>query len=263
MAVLPRITSVQNPRIKSLLLLEKARERKRYKKFVVEGQKEIVMALEGDYFFEEIFFCPEIISLEKVEQMLKKDSPIIPVGIEVFEKIAYRKTTGGLLGVARQKEHPLEGIRLRENPLILIVEAVEKPGNLGALLRTADACAVDGVILCDPQTDFYNPNVVRSSLGCVFTVPLAISSREEILSWLKKLNIAVFSAHLMAEKLYYDVDFKGPSALVLGTEATGLTTIWSEPPNQRILIPMEGKIDSLNVSIAAAILLFEAKRQRA
>ncbi|MBS1558860.1 MAG: RNA methyltransferase [Bacteroidetes bacterium] len=256
----PKITSSQNLKIKSLLALEKPRERKNRQQFLIEGKREIMWAVEAGYTIESIFFCEEIISLSEISDPLKKD--LIPVSKEVFEKIAVREDSGGLMAVAKQKTHLLSQIELRKNPLVLILEAVEKPGNLGAILRTADAAAVDAVIICDPQTDFYNPNVIRSSVGCVFTNPLAAVSSDEAIAWLKKNQIKIFCTSLQASKPYHQMDFTQPTAIVMGTEATGLSEIWTKNSDANIIIPMQGKIDSLNVSNAAAVVVFEVLRQR-
>jgi TrmH family RNA methyltransferase len=166
------------------------------------------------------------------------------------------------VAVAEQKRHSLANIRLRKNPIILVLESVEKPGNLGALLRTADAANLDAVIICDPQTDFYNPNVVRSSIGCIFTTPIASATSEETIGWLKENNIRLFATHLQASRPYFEIDFTKPSAIIMGTEATGLSEQWVRAADAAIIIPMQGKIDSMNVSTAAAVIVFEATRQR-
>jgi len=256
----PKITSSQNLKIKSLLALEKPRERKNRQQFLIEGKREIMWAVEAGYTIESIFFCEEIISLSEISDPLKKD--LIPVSKEVFEKIAVREDSGGLMAVAKQKTHLLSQIELRKNPLVLILEAVEKPGNLGAILRTADAAAVDAVIICDPQTDFYNPNVIRSSVGCVFTNPLAAVSSDEAIAWLKKNQIKIFCTSLQASKPYHQMDFTQPTAIVMGTEATGLSEIWTKNSDANIIIPMQGKIGSRNVSNAAAVVVIEVLRQR-
>jgi RNA methyltransferase, TrmH family len=258
----PIISSPQNPKIKNILALEKPRERKSQGAFVVEGLKEVTLAKEGSYTFRSIFFCPSIIDEGELIKLGFDESLLIPVHQTVFEKIAYRESTGGLIGIADQKDHRLEPIKLGENPLLLILESVEKPGNLGALLRTADAAGVDAVIICDPQTDFYNPNVIRSSVGCVFTKQLASESSATTIEWLKRNKIAVFCTSLQASIPYHRVDYTRSCAIVMGTEATGLSDIWLENGESNIIIPMQGKIDSMNVSTAAAVVIFEAKRQR-
>lgn len=256
------ITSTQNPKIKSLLLLEKPRERKKQSVFVVEGRKEVMYALKAGYQIQNIFFCEDIISAQELIELKLNDRLLIPVSREVFDKIAVRESSGGMIAIADQKSHNLDDIKLKNNPLLLILESVEKPGNLGAILRTADAAGVDAVIICDPQTDFYNPNVIRSSVGCVFTKQIASATSEETIHWLKKNNVNIFCTYLRASKPYYETDFIGPSAIVMGTEATGLSDGWVKNATSNIIIPMQGVIDSMNVSTAAAVVIFEALRQR-
>lgn len=230
--------------------------------FVVEGRKEIALALEAGYRIGNLFFCEELISREELEKFNPSDKLLIPVSREVFEKIAIREGSGGLLAVAEQKTHRLDAIRLTENPLVLVLESVEKPGNLGAILRTADAAALDAVIVCDPRTDFYNPNVIRSSVGCIFTVQIASATSQETFTWLQKNNIVPYSTYLKASRPYHSVDFTKPSAIVMGSEATGLSEAWITENHNPIIIPMSGRIDSMNVSTAAAVVIFEARRQR-
>ncbi len=257
-----KITSTQNPKIKSLLALEKPRERRKQCRFIVEGAQEVRMAQEAGYKISNIFFCEEIIDLKESGDLFRDDKLLVPVSREVFDKIAVRESTGGILAVAEQKTHRLDDIALRNNPLILILEAVEKPGNLGAILRTADAAAVDAVIICDPQTDFYNPNVIRSSVGCVFTKQIASATSPETIDWLKKNSIHIFCTYLKSSHPYHEIDYKPSSAIVMGTEATGLSEIWVKNATTNIIIPMLGKIDSMNVSNAAAVVVYEAMRQR-
>jgi TrmH family RNA methyltransferase len=256
------ITSTQNPRIKNLLALEKPRERRKQSLFVIEGRKEITLAVEAGYTIENLFYCEELISQEHLEAISGSGKMLIPVSKEVFGKIAVRENSGGVVAVARQKTHALDGIRLSANPLLLILESVEKPGNLGAILRTADAAGVDAVIICDPTTDFYNPNVIRSSIGCIFTTQLASATSDEALSWLNANNIVAYSTYLKASRPYQLLDYTIPCAIVMGTEATGLSDIWIAGSQNHIIIPMQGRIDSMNVSTAAAVIIFEARRQR-
>lgn len=256
------ITSTQNPKIKNLLALEKPRERKKQCLFVIEGKKEIGMALEAGYKIGNLFFCEELISKRELEALGTSDKLLIPVSKEVFEKIAVRENSGGVLAVAEQKTHRLEEVKLSDNPLLLILESVEKPGNLGAMLRTADAAGVDAVIICDTQTDFYNPNVIRSSIGCIFTTCTASASSEATIAWLREKNISIYCTYLKASQPYHLVDFKKPAAIVMGTESTGLSDIWVGASTANIIIPMQGAIDSMNVSTAAAVVVFEARRQR-
>lgn len=257
-----QITSIQNPFIKSLVQLqEKAKARKQTGTFLIEGQREISLAIKGSYEVETILFYPEICSETEVRK-LSKTAQLIEINKEVFEKLAYRDTTEGVIGVARSKNLQLSDLRLSENPLILIAEAPEKPGNIGALLRTADAAKLDAVIIANPKGDLYNPNIVRSSVGCLFTNNIATGTTSEIIAFLKQQKISFYCATLQNSTSYHTQNYTTPTALVVGTEATGLTQEWRDEATQNIIIPMQGEIDSMNVSVAAAILIFEAKRQR-
>lgn len=258
----PVIASLQNPKIKNVLALDKPKERKSQNLLVVEGIKELSLAVSASYEFETVFFCPDLLTIQDAVALVRDERLLVPVTQSVFGKISYRGSTGGVVGVARQKQHPLESLTLSKNPLILVVEAVEKPGNLGALLRTADAARLDAVIICDPNTDFYNPNVIRSSLGCVFTQQVASSTTKDAISWLRANGIAVFCTYLQASRPYHEADFTTPCAIVMGTESTGLSQAWTDHSDANIIIPMQGSIDSMNVSTAASVVIFEAKRQR-
>lgn len=257
-----QITSLQNPIIKDILKLqEKSRERKKQGLFVVEGKREIELATKGNYNITTLLFVSDKIDLAYLQQF--EDVDFIEVSSDVYQKIAYRESTEGVIALAKTKDISIDAITFKNsNPLLLIAEGIEKPGNIGAMLRTADAANVDAVILADAKTDVYNPNVIRSSVGCVFTNQLAIASSEEIITFLKEKNIAIYSATLQNSNEYTQENYTGASALVVGTEATGLTQIWRDNATQNINIPMQGTIDSMNVSVAAAILIFEAKRQR-
>lgn len=229
---------------------------------VIEGRKELTLALEGGYVLQSVFFCPDIITDTELLKLVKHEHLLIPVQLSVFEKLAYRESTGGVIALAQQKVHTLQDLKLSANPLLLILEGVEKPGNLGAMLRTADAAGVDAVIICDPQTDFYNPNVIRSSVGCVFTKQVASASSEETIAWLRQHHIKIYCTYLEASQAYHLTDYTAPCAIVMGTEATGLSPLWVSHADANIIIPMQGRIDSMNVSTAAAVVVFEAKRQR-
>lgn len=255
------ITSVQNPFIKSLVQLqEKVKIRKQTGTFLMEGKREIDLAVKGGYQIETVLFLPELVSEKELKKIAVSDH--IEISKEVYQKLAYRDTTEGILAVAKCKSHDLSDLQLSDNPLILVAEGIEKPGNMGALLRTADAANIDAVIIADPKSDIYNPNVVRSSVGCLFTNQIAVATSEEVIEYLKKKNIAIYSATLQNANAYHQENYTLPTALVVGTEATGLTELWRINSKQNIIIPMQGEIDSMNVSVAAAILLFEAKRQR-
>jgi TrmH family RNA methyltransferase len=258
---LKQITSVQNAFIKSLVQLqEKAKTRKETGTFLMEGKREIELALKGGYELETLLFLPELVSDKELKAFAGIDC--IELSKEVYQKLAYRDTTEGILAVAKSKKHRLSDLKLSDNPLILVAEGIEKPGNLGALLRTADAAKIDAVIIANPKSDLYNPNVVRSSVGCLFTNRIAVGTTEEVIAYLKLNKIAIYSATLQNSNGYHLENYTTPSALVVGTEATGLTEPWRTESKQNIIIPMQGAIDSMNVSVAAAILLFEAKRQR-
>jgi len=257
------ISSVQNPFIKSLVLLqEKAKARKQTGTFLIEGQREITLALKGGYEIETLLFLPELISEAQITKFSNNPIEIIEISKEVYQKLAYRDTTEGILAVAKTKSLQLSDLKLSENPLILVAEALEKPGNIGALLRTADAANLDAVIIANPKSDLFNPNIVRSSVGCLFTNQIATGTTTEIIDFLKKGNINFYCATLQNSTSYHTQDYTKPTALVVGTEATGLTEEWRNQATQNIIIPMQGEIDSMNVSVAAAILIFEAKRQR-
>ena len=258
------ITSAQNAKIKDLLALqEKSKERRRKGLFVVEGRRELLHCIEAGYEPYAAFFCPEIISEADFKEISEKcDCSFFEIPRHLYDKVAYRGGTEGVIAELKCKDMSLEALKVKENPLIVVLEAVEKPGNLGAVLRSADAAGVDAVIVCDPLTDMYNPNLIRSSIGAIFTVPVATASSEETIAWLKERGIRIYTAQLQDSEWYYDTDMKGGTAIVMGTEATGLTGTWRKAADAHIKIPMLGKLDSLNVSVSAAILIFEAVRQR-
>jgi len=259
------IVSLQNNRIKNILrLIEKSRERREQELFVIEGARELSLAQSGNYVLDSVFVCPTLFASSDYPKVLENVNPSICFEISetIFARIAYRGNSDGIIALAKPKSHNLNDLKLSKNPFIIILESVEKPGNLGAILRTADAAAVDALIVCDALTDIYNPNIVRSSVGCVFTVPIAIADNTETLNFLKNRNIKSFAAELQAASFYQNTDFTIPSAIVMGTEADGLSSFWLDNADARIKIPMRGKIDSLNVSVSTAVIAFEAMRQR-
>ena len=258
-----QITSSQNPFIKSLIQLqEKAKSRKQSGTFIIEGMREIELAIKGNYEIETILFVAEIASNFQLLKFRNLQISLIEISKDVYQKLAYRDTTEGIVAVAKTKSLQLSDLQLPENPLILVMEALEKPGNIGAILRTCDAAKVDAVIIADPKTDLYNPNIVRSSVGCLFTNQIATGTTEEVISFLIENNINFYSATLQNSTSYHTQNYITPTALVVGTEATGLSEPWRKKATKNIIIPMQGEIDSMNVSVAAAILIFEAKRQR-
>lgn len=258
-----QISSFQNIRIKNLLSLQKPKERRAQEAFVVEGVREVSLAQQGGFTVRELFLCPAIYRADGDYPVDTGGVSVYEVTEELFSKIAYRENTGGIVAVAHTRALSLDSLPHSENPVYLVLEQVEKPGNVGAMLRTADAAGVSGVIVCDAATDFYNPNVVRSSVGCLFTVPVAAASADEVKGWLTQRGVATYAAALTPKaRSYHHFDYTGPTAFLLGAEATGLSDYWLRHANQQVIIPMRGKIDSMNVSNAAAVLIFEAMRQR-
>lgn len=257
-----RITSAQNPKIKLLLSLQKkSAERREKGLFVVEGMRELEHCMEAGYRLHAVFYCPALVK-SLPSGVTAQSCPCYEVTSDLYAKIACRGTTEGIVAEVETRKQALSDLPLRENPLIVVLESVEKPGNLGAVLRSADAAHADAVIVCDPLTDLYNPNLIRSSIGALFTVPCVACSSEECIQYLKEKGIRILTAQLQDSHLYYDTDMRQGTAIVMGTESTGLTSIWREAADAHIRIPMLGRLDSLNVSVSAAILLFEAVRQR-
>lgn len=260
------ITSAQNPKVKQLVALQqKSAERRKAGLFVVEGARELLHCLHAGYEVDTMFYCPEILAAyEGAAEItaMAKQVRSYEVSAHIYNKVAYRGSTEGVIAEMKARTLSLADLRLPENPLIVILESVEKPGNLGAVLRSADAAAADAVIVCDPLTDLFNPNLIRSSIGAVFTVPTVACHSEECVAFLKQRGIRILTAQLQDSHLYYDTDMRQPTAIVMGTEATGLTDVWREAADAHIRIPMKGRLDSLNVSVSAAILLYEAVRQR-
>ena len=263
-AIMKEITSTQNPYVKDLLKLqEKSRERKKKGLFIIEGKREISLAIAAKYKFDTVLYLEGLISEQEVLHLFNDNINRIQISKEVYQKLAYRDSTEGIIAVTKSKNFSLENIIFKnENPLILVVEGVEKPGNIGALLRTADAANIDAVFIANPKSDVYNANIIRSSVGCVFTNQIAVGTSEEIITFLQDNNIKIYATTLQNSNEYYKENYTEASAIVVGTEANGLTEAFREKATQNINIPMQGKIDSMNVSVAAAIVLFEAKRQR-
>ena len=265
-----RLSSPQNPRIKQLLRLQqKSAERRALGLTLVEGLRELTIAVEAGVVVATVYTCLELAgetglaALQRLFAVSSAAPEWVEVTRPVFEKVAYREGSDGLLAVLRTPARTLADLRLPLNPLVIVLEAVEKPGNLGAVLRTADAAPVDAVLIGDPRTDLFNPNVIRASIGCVFTVPTIAAPIDDILGFLREKGIRTYAAALAPEaRSYTACDFRGPTALVMGTEAEGLTPHLRAACDETIIVPMRGRIDSLNVSVATAVLTFEAVRQR-
>jgi len=257
------VTSLKNPKVANVVMLkEKPRERREQGLFVVEGAHEINLAVMSGFRLDALFVCDAVSGGALFARSLPESVSVFPVSSAVFAKMAYRENSDGLIAVMQAQTLPLDEVQLSANPFVIVLESVEKPGNLGAVLRTADAADADAVIVCDPHTDLFNPNVIRSSIGCVFTQQVAVCSSAEALRWLRACSISIYAAELEAAQWYHNTDFTPPSAIVMGTEKSGLTPFWLTHADARIKIPMRGKIDSLNVSVSAAVLTFEAMRQR-
>lgn len=283
------ITSAQNRKVKELLtLVEKSKARSAAGLFVVEGQRELGHCLDAGFIPETLFICGDVMAVQNnavnvaktghlAENIEGKDGldaliakaealnprlGVVQIPAFLYEKVAYRGSTEGIIAEVHSVPRALEDLRLGERPLVMVLESVEKPGNLGAVLRSADAAGADAVIVCDPLTDIWNPNLIRSSVGAVFSVPVAVCTSADAIAFLKKRGIRILTAQLQDSEWYYDTDMTGATALVMGTESTGLTQAWRDSADAHIKIPMLGRLDSLNVSVSAAVLLYEAVRQR-
>lgn len=283
------ITSAQNRKVKELLtLVEKSKARSAAGLFVVEGQRELGHCLDAGFIPETLFICGEVMAVQNnvvngaktghlTENIEGKDGldaliakaealnprlGVVQIPAFLYEKVAYRGSTEGIIAEVHSVPRSLENLRLGERPLVMVLESVEKPGNLGAVLRSADAAGADAVIVCDPLTDIWNPNLIRSSVGAVFSVPVAVCTSADAIAFLKERGIRILTAQLQDSEWYYDTDMTGATALVMGTESTGLTQAWRDSADAHIKIPMLGRLDSLNVSVSAAVLLYEAVRQR-
>ena len=283
------ITSAQNRKVKELLtLVEKSKARSAAGLFVVEGQRELGHCLDAGFIPETLFICGEVMAVQNnavngaktghlAENIEGKDGldaliakaealnprlGVVQIPAFLYEKVAYRGSTEGIIAEVHSVPRSLEDLRLGERPLVMVLESVEKPGNLGAVLRSADAAGADAVIVCDPLTGIWNPNLIRSSVGAVFSVPVAVCTSADAIAFLKERGIRIFTAQLQDSEWYYDTDMTGATALVMGTESTGLTQAWRDSADAHIKIPMLGRLDSLNVSVSAAVLLYEAVRQR-
>lgn len=257
------ITSTQNPKIrKTILLQQKSSERRKEGLFVVEGMRELLHCIGAGYEVQTVFYCPDLMANSNINDLLPEQVRALSVSKDVYAKMAYRGSTEGVIAEIKTRNLTLSDLKLKENPLIVVLESVEKPGNLGAVLRSADAAGADAVVICDPLTDLYNPNLIRSSIGAIFTVPCVACDSTECIEYLKSNGIQILTAQLQDSSLYYYTNMTVGTAIVMGTESTGLTDCWRKAATAHIRIPMLGRLDSLNVSVSAAILLFEAVRQR-
>ncbi|HSX11009.1 MAG TPA: RNA methyltransferase [Chlamydiales bacterium] len=258
------ITSLQNPKVKEVVKLRDRRSREESGLFLIEGYRELKRALDAGRKVETLFYCPELFLGSNEESLRNQCKAALHLECtkEVFAKISYRDRPDGLLAVAPQVHLKLSDLKLKERPFLVVAESIEKPGNLGTILRSCDAAGVDAVIVCDPTTDIHNPNVVRSSVGTLFTLPVLEADSEETLAFLKAHKIAVVAATPHAKLAFTETDFKVPLAIVVGTEQYGLTENWMKKADIAVRIPMFGVADSLNVASATTLLLYEVVRQR-
>lgn len=259
------ISSVSNPRIKAAVRLRERRPRERQGRFLIDGVREIGRALDSQFAVEELFWCPELADPEAsalAAQAEQRGVRVARVAPAVIARLTYGDRDDGPVAVAVNPERRLSQLPQSGLGLVAVLEALEKPGNIGAILRSADAAGVDAVIVADGGTDLFNPNTIRASLGVIFSLPVATASSAEARAWLTRQGLKLFAARVDADRIYTQADFRQPAAIVLGSESSGLSEAWAGPNVQTIRLPMLGTADSLNVSTTAAVLFYEARRQR-
>ncbi len=260
------IISPHNPRVKRAARLRDRRQRRKEKRILIDGTREISRAVAAGVAVQEVFFCTELCRGQQVRQVLedaaRDGAELIEVSQAVFARLAFGQRAEGIVAVAALPSHRLEDLRLEENPLVAVLEDVEKPGNVGAVLRSADAAGISALILAAPRTDLFNPNAIRASLGTIFSMPVAAASAEEVLGWLRQHKLRIVAARVEGSAVYTEIDYRLPTALVFGSEAEGLSPLWSGDDIRAVRLPMKGAADSLNVSAAAAVMFYEALRQR-
>lgn len=260
------ITSRQNPRVKEAAKLRDARQRAKQGRFVIDGVREIGRALDAEIDILEAFICPSLCGSNEATALASRldgcCAVVAEVTPEVFEKLAFGERSDGIVAVAATPERSIYQFVLPEQPLIAVLESLEKPGNVGAILRSADGAGIDSIVVVDPATDLFNPNTIRASVGTVFGKQVCTATVAETLAWLRELQISIIATRPEAERLYTEVDYHPGAAIVLGSEATGLSAAWDEVDVIGVRLPMRGIADSLNVSTTAAVLFYEAMRQR-
>jgi TrmH family RNA methyltransferase len=260
------ITSPQNPRVKAAVRLRERRHREKQGRILIDGARELLRAIEAGVGLVEVFVCRPLCESDDARQVLAAipacGAEVLDVPEPVFAKLAFGDRAEGVLGVAEMPRPALDAITLPDDPLVVVLERVEKPGNLGAVLRSADGAGLSALILADGRTDLYNPNAVRASLGTLFTMPVCSTTSKEALAWLHARGVQIVAARVDGDVPYTRVDFRRPTAIVLGNEAEGLSELWRAPDVTAVRLPMLGAADSLNVSAAAAVLFYEALRQR-
>jgi RNA methyltransferase, TrmH family len=260
------ISSPQNQRIKDAAKLRDRRQRDKQQRILIDGGREVLRALEANVDITEVFCCDELLHTSEAQaasaRLRETGAVVWQVTPQVFEKLSYGDRADGLIAIATAKTPSLIDLRIKEGALVAVLEGIEKPGNVGAILRSADAAGVSAVILSDPKTDLYNPNCIRASMGTVFSLPIAISTSDEAKRWLLERKFKLLAARVDGAVDYTAADFHGPTAIILGSESQGLTSAWQGHDVQAIRLPMRGLADSLNVSVTAAVLFYEALRQR-
>tara|TARA_X000000368_G_scaffold418619_1_gene419030 strand:- start:1201 stop:1986 length:786 start_codon:yes stop_codon:yes gene_type:complete len=255
------IESKKNEIFKNLKkLLLKSKTRKNSKRFIVQGLKEIILCLDSNYELIQLYTCSEIHSKKYDDLYIKYKST--DLSYNLYKELSYKEKGDGFLAIFSSKEFNLNKLILPKNPLLLVAESPEKPGNIGAILRTADAAGVDAVIIANPKTEIYNPNIIRSSLGTVFSSQIGLGKTKEVINFLKKNKIKIISTLIKNSVNYSSVKFTGPCSIIVGTESSPLSDDWVKNSDELINIPMKGKIDSLNLSVTSAIVIFEALKQR-
>ncbi|MBZ0167792.1 MAG: RNA methyltransferase [Candidatus Omnitrophica bacterium] len=260
-----KITSLTNPKVKKIVRLRQRKERDESGLTIIEGAKEIATAVRAAPRMRQLYYCPELLSegqIDILEHPAFIEAEIFETTLPVFRKLAYGERDSGIIAVCETPRFELSGMRPAAKALLLVLERVEKPGNLGAVIRTADAAGVGGILVCDVKTDIFNPNVIRASLGTVFSLPVVICSNAEALDFLRKHKMTVVATLPNTRQLYYQTDLDRRCAVVLGSEEKGLTSFWVDAADERVKLPMKGRADSLNVSVTAAVMCYEALRQR-
>lgn len=262
------ITSFSNPKIKELAALRESRERKRTGLTIIEGLREIRAALTSQVSIEEIYLCPEMLGEKKnaADAILEKaaigKAEVFQISRGLYEKICFGERGEGMLAVGKPEHKVFSHIKLSKNPLVMIIEAIEKPGNLGAIVRSCDASGIEALFVADPATDIYNPHVIRASLGTVFNVPVIVEDKQKILDFSNREKMKIVAATPSAKQEYFRYDFRKATAIAVGSEKEGLSDFWLKHAGEKVRIPMRGQADSLNASVSAAVLAYEALRQR-
>jgi len=260
------IRSLQNVRVKEAVRLRDRRRREKQARTLIDGARELARAMDAGVRLVEVFVCPALCTTDDAKRLLERlprsSAEMLEVTEQVFEKLAFGDRAEGVLAVAETPERTLAGLPLGPDPLVAVLEGVEKPGNVGAVLRSADGAGLFALVAADARTDLYNPNAIRASLGTIFSLPVCAATTQETLGWLRGQGLSIYAARVDGSRLYTEADFRRPSAIVLGSEARGLSDAWSAADVLPIRLPMLGSADSLNVSAAAAVLFYEARRQR-